>query len=300
MPSLLASFLSGISPEALTIMVMVGCALIAFFTGVMRQLAGMLALAIGCIVGWYLFNYGGDLPWVSELDGRYLFAMSTGCGAVTFLALRVLVQWVFSFAVIAAFFGKFFGKSEGRGILGSIISLVPSSFLVMVSAVVLKLGGNIDSIEKTQEAVMAHEGTEATQESWISKAATWVKESNFSSLIASVEPADIDLVEKLGRILLLTQDSEAYQLMEKDPAMKKLLFHDDVLHYARGAQDREILQFDRASDLLKDEELRKLAANEEVAVLLTDVDLDKLEHSLLYQAPSKGEPVVRKARQETF
>jgi len=284
----ITDFFSSVSPEMAAVSVVVIVAFLAFFWGVIRQLAGMVVLAIGCFVGWIVFTQGQSFYWMQEFSGRYLFGIAVLCGGATFLLLRVLTHWFFSIGGVFSFFSSIFGKSAGKGLIGALISIIPSSFLVLVSASVLRLGGTIDGLDHTANAIFAREGAPSAQQSILRTASRWIDKSRLSELVDRVDPIGIDEVEKLGRILLLTQDARAWSQFSADPAASYLLGHPKVLQLARSAKSRHLLESKNKVAFFQDDELRALASDPEIRTILADVEIDPLLLSALYQQDADG------------
>ena len=280
---MLDDFFSNVSPEMAGIGLAVVIAGLAFFTGVIRQIAGMVALAIGCFAGWWVFANGQNFYWMQEFTGRYLFGVAVIAGGATYLLLRVLVQWFFSFAGVFGFFSKIFGKSAGKGVLGAVLSLVPSSFLVLVSAAVMKVGGSIDRLDATSGAIFAQEGSASPGQSLLHRASEWIEGSRLNEVLEEVDPICVDEIETLGRLVLLTQDAGAWASLQNDADAQRILYHPSVVSFARSAQSRGLLESKNKAAYFQDEELRALVADEEVHGLLHDVDIDAIIENALYE-----------------
>jgi|GEM_PF-3209133 len=303
MPIVVANFFDSVTPEQAAIGVAVIVAVLAFVWGVIRQIAGMVALAAGCVVGWIVFTQGPDFYWMKELTARYHLGVSVISGGAIFLLLRVLTNWFFSFGSVFNFFSKIFGKSGGKGIVGAIVSLVPTSFLVLVSGLVLRLGGAVDGLDATNLAIHQTEGTDRPEATLLNRASRWIENSWFNELIDKVDPIAAPEIEKLGRMLLLTQDAQAWQMIRTDPTAMAVLNHPDVLAFARDQHARDLLTSKNRAVFFSDPRLRELSENPEIRPLLAEVSIDALIGNTLYGsvegAPDDQSP-VRRAYQNPY
>ena len=85
------------------------CAILAFFRGVLRQILGMICLLIGAASGFYIFkSYGEHLaPHFGETSARTVLMVSILGGLVIYGLLRLLVNMLLGTALFVAFAGLF-------------------------------------------------------------------------------------------------------------------------------------------------------------------------------------------------
>ena len=239
-------------------------------------------------VGWFVFTRGSDFYWMRELDGRYLFWSSVIAGVASFLLLRVLTHWVLGFSGLFSCVSRIFGRSEGKGIVGLVVSFFPAVFLLTVFFQVLRLAGAVEGLDGMGTAVLARPGAPPLEPSLIQKGVRWVTESDWSDWLRSVDPIGIAEGEKLGKILLVSQDAKAWRYFEDDSACRELLKNIKFRDLLWNVQKGEIITKKNQFYVFQNKKLMSVARDPEVRLLLEKIEVDKLIDSALYEKPKSG------------
>lgn len=289
-----------VSPGQVAVGVFLLLGVWGFVWGVVRQLAGMLVLALGCGVGWFVFTRGKEFIWMQELDDRYLFWISVIAAITVFFFLRVVVHWVFGFGSLFSFVSRIFGKSQGKGLIGAVVSILPAAFLIVVVALVFRLAGVIEGLEETRAAVFAPEGSFPREQSFFQGASAWVANGPWKEWLEQHDPLDIGALEKLGKILLVSHDRAALRALEKDPVCRQVLVDPRVRNMIRniGAE----LGKPAAGSLLPVslEDMLVIVRDPAHKALLGEIDVDRLVREALYEPSRELEGAERRSFQASY
>lgn len=292
--------LGSVSPGQVALVVFLVLAVWGFVWGVVRQLAGMLVLAVGCGVGWLVFVRGGQLAWMREFDDRYLFWISVIAGVTVFCFLRVVVHWIFGLGGLLAFVSGIFGKSRGKGPVGALISLLPAAFLLLVVFSVFRLAGVFEGLDETRAAVFAPAGSPPPEPSLLRRVSGWMVEVPWRDWLERHDPLDLHAMEKLGKLLLVSYDGSARRVLERDPSCRELLADPRVHTLVREIAARGMYPDDGKLLPVSREEMRDIIGDPSVRALLGQMDVDGLVQQALYEQSGNEARAVRRSFRASY
>lgn len=254
----------------------------AFSRGVMKQLMGMVCLAVGVAVAWFCFRHRVQVfgPSSTGMGTDRLLLFSAGIGLLGYGVARVLVHMLGAVGLVSLA-----GLAGWRGMA---LSLIPSGFLLWVGAMALRLIGNLYGLE-TASAV-AREGTRI--ESSFGKVVEGIRRgfdhSMFGNLMANVDPFSIRPTTNLARLLIIWPDQRIWPRMMENPRIRRIYSDPKLQALGQHHKVRECIEKKDFTGLMQLPEVEQTAAHPDLKPLLSDVELEDAMDTVLYgRAPNK-------------
>ncbi len=276
-------------------------AILAFFRGVFKQLLGMLCLLCGAAIGFFVFKEHDSAlsPVLGDSSPRTVLIASVMAGLVVYGILRLLMNLLVGTALFAALAGLL-GKGGGVGFAGAIASIIPSSVMIWVTAMIARLTGAIGDFEQTQDFVRAGEGAAQKQAPWVARLGESIDSGALGKFFSTTDPIASTAHRNLAYALLLYEDQEAWARLAgdgrtfgivKSPQIHGLLARDDI---------REMIANGQYDALLNSEVVAAASKNPSFHDLLEEIDFRPIVEDALFEpAPEdipKARPVRRRGR----
>jgi len=272
-----------VSFTTLALMLFAIIAGIAFVRGVLRLIFGTIALGIGAVAAYYVYLNAPD--YIESPRGILIAAITSGL--VTYIAARYLI--------INVLLRPFIGDKKGSvGKVGALVSLIPTTVLVLVLASGFRLTGTVMEMEQLGNTVTAENGEEV-ENGWL---AHWRQAMDNDRLARFLEKVD-PFVEKgraaLVNLLISGRDKDASRELvayDKDtekivdsPAMKKLQSDPEI---------RELVESGEYVQLLQHPKVRRAVRESDLGEHLKSIDIPGSLEKALYSEKSDSRPKVRK------
>ena len=254
----------------------------AFARGVVKQLVGMVSLAVGVSVAWFCFRHRIQVfgPTATNMGTDRLLLFSAGIGLMGYGVARVAVHMLGAIGLISLA-----GMAGWRGMA---LSILPSGFLLWVSAMALRLIGNLYGLE-TASAV-AREGTriENTFGDFAQGIRKSIDHSMFGTLLSTVDPFSMRPTTNLARLLIVWPDQRVWPLMLQYPKIKKVYSERKMLELGQNPKVQKCIESKDFTGLMQLPEVEQAAAHPDLKVLLSDAELEDAMDTVLYgRAPNK-------------
>ena len=254
----------------------------AFSRGVMKQLLGMVCLGVGVSVAWFCFRHRVQVfgPNSTAMGTDRLLAFSAGIGLMAYGVSRVVVHMLGAIGLISLA-----GMAGWRGMM---FSLVPSGFMLWVSAMALRLIGNLYGLE-TASAV-AREGTriESSFGEVVQSIRKALDHSSVGSLIANVDPFSMRPTTNLARLLIVWPDQRVWHQMILNPKINRVYADKKMLELGQNPKVQKCINSKDFTGLMQLPEVEAAAAHPDLKPLLSDVELEDAMDTVLYgRAPNR-------------
>jgi len=255
---------------------------LAFANGVMKQVVNMLCVAAGVGVAWYCFRHRGDVYGASaaSMGTDRLVGFSAVAGLIAYGVCRVALGILSSFGILS-FFG---GMSGWKGMA---FSIIPSGFLLWVSAMALRLVGNLYGMEGV--ASVGREGAriQHTFGSLVNDARRMMEKSSIGSLVSNLDPFEMRPTANLARLLIVWPDKRLWPALASNPKTGKVYAHPKVAELGYNAAVRGAIEKKDFAGLMQMKEVEAVASYPDLYPLLSDVALEDAMDQIIYgRAPN--------------
>lgn len=255
---------------------------LAFSNGVLKQLLNMICVAVGVSVAWYCFKHRADVYGSSaaSMGTDRLVGFSAVAGVIAYAICRVLVQVLSMFGI----FGILGGLSGWRGMA---LSVIPSSFLLWVSAMALRLVGNLYGMEGV--ASVGREGTriQNTFGDWVNQARRMIEQSSIGGVVTNLDPFSMRPTANLARLLIVWPDKKLWPQLAANAKTGKIYAHPKVGELGRDTKVRAAIEKKDFAGLMQMKEVEAVAAYPDLNPLLSDVGLEDAMDLIIYgRAPN--------------
>jgi len=253
-------------------------AFLAFFKGVLKQFLSLLSAAAGLFAGWWGFREAPEMMngAINSLSPNWLYGISAACGGAIFMVMRVMGNWVIEAFGFVNGITRLFGRRRGFGMTGSLLSLIPSSFLVLGASSALKFGGDVSRIDRTEKLLAGDKAAYTQQENPLAIFAEKLDQSAIGSLLNKSGQTQRDAEVKLVEILLLSHEPSVWQKLNNDPSFHEIVEHETMSNLLNNSSIRDASRRGNHAYLLNQKRIRRAAADKSISLLLSRVSLDKI------------------------
>ncbi len=254
---------------------------LAFSRGVVRQLVGMFTLAASVGVSWYVFRHRMEI-FGSSATGmstdRLLF-LSAAAGLLTYLLCKAGVYLMTAFGFINLLGGL-------NGWKGVLLSALPSSFLMWVATMALRLLGSIDGMESAAE--VAKRGVDVqTQARSIWTSLSQKLDNSFLGAVAQkFDPYDLKATANLSRLLILWPEGTMWErLAAQNPKTAVALNHPRIVELGSDPNVRKLIERQDFAGLMQLKQVEEAARHPDLEPVLGGLDLEAAMDAIVYQRP---------------
>lgn len=255
---------------------------LAFSRGVIRQLVGMFTLAISVGVAWFVFRHRADIFGAAAggMSTDRLLVLSVMAGVLTYFLCKGAVYLLSAFGLLNLVSGL-------AGWRGMILSAVPSSFLLWVASMALRLLGSLDSLESAAEIVKKNGKVQSQAQSLLASLSQRMDSSFLGSIAQKFDPYDIKSTANLARLLILWPEGSMWQrLAAQDPKTAQALNHPRIIELGHDAEVRKAIERQDFAGLMQMKKVEEAAQHPDLAEILGGLALDQAMDSVVYQRPS--------------
>ena len=253
---------------------------LAFAKGVIRQLFGMLSLGLALLVAFYVFRNRGEVFGATGagMSTDRLMLFSAGAGLLTYLLCKGIVHLLAAFGLLNLLGGL-------AGWKGLMLSIIPSGFLLWASSTVLRLTGNVYSVEGTAEARRDGAKDESLT-SWLHQFSQQVDRSTLGSLAEKLDPFDVRATANLSRLLILWPDGTVWRrLANRDAKTAQMLNHPKLVALGKDAKVRQAIDRQDFAGLMQLPQVENTAADPQLAPFLKGLALEEAMDAIVYKTP---------------
>ncbi len=209
-----------------------------------------------------------------------LVGFSAVAGLIAYALCRVALGVLSTFGIL-----KIFGSMSGWK--GMAFSIIPSGFLLWVSAMALRLVGNLYGMEGV--ASVGREGAriQSTFGSLVNDARRMMEKSSIGSLITNLDPFEMRPTANLARLLIVWPDQRLWPALASNPKTGKVYAHPKVAELGFNAAVRGAIEKKDFAGLIQMKEVETVAGYPDLHPLLSDVALEDAMDQIIYgRAPN--------------
>lgn len=254
---------------------------LAFSRGVVRQLVGMCTLAVSVGVAWYVFRHRLQIfgPSASSMSTDRLLLLSAATGLLTYFLCKVGVYMLSAFGLINLLSGL-------NGWKGVMLSALPSSFLLWVASMALRLLGSIDGMESAAEVAKKGVEIRSQAQSFWSSLSQRMDNSFLGALAQKFDPYDLKATANLSRLLILWPEGSMWQrLAAQSPRTAAALNHPRIVELGSDPNVRKLIEKQDFAGLMQLRQVEEAARHPDLEPVLSGLDLETAMDSIVYQRP---------------
>ena len=254
---------------------------LAFSRGVVRQLVGMCTLAISVGVSWYVFRHRMEIfgPSASGMSTDRLLFLSAAAGLLTYFLCKAGVYLLTAFGFINLLGGL-------NGWKGVLLSALPSSFLMWVATMALRLLGSIDGMESAAEVAKKGVDIQTQAQSIWTSLSQRMDNSFLGALAQKFDPYDLKATANLSRLLILWPEGSMWQrLAAQSPKTANALNHPRIVELGSDLTVRKLIEKQDFAGLMQLKQVEEAARHPDLEPVLSGLDLEAAMDSIVYQRP---------------
>lgn len=254
---------------------------LAFSRGVVRQLVGMCTLAISVGVAWYVFRHRMEIfgASASGMSTDRLLFLSAAAGLLTYFLCKAGVYLLTAFGFINLLGGL-------NGWKGVLLSALPSSFLMWVATMALRLLGSIDGMESAAEVAKKGVDIQSQAQSIWTSLSQRLDNSFIGALAQKFDPYDLKATANLSRLLILWPEGTMWQrLAAQSPKTAAALNHPRIVELGGDPNVRKLIERQDFAGLMQLKQVEEAARHPDLEPVLSGLDLEAAMDAIVYQRP---------------
>lgn len=254
---------------------------LAFLRGVVRQLVGMCTLAISVGVSWYVFRHRMEIFGSSAagMSTDRLLLFSAAAGLLTYFLCKAGVYMLTAFGFINLLGGL-------NGWKGMLLSALPSSFLMWLAAMALRLLGSIERMESAAEVAKKGVDIQTQAQSIWTSLSQRLDDSFVGALAQMFDPYDLKALANLSRLLILWPEGTMWQrLAAQSPKTAAALNHPRIVELGNDLSVRQLIDEQDFVGLMQLKRVEEVARHPDLEPMLSGLDLEAAMDSIVYQRP---------------
>ncbi len=254
---------------------------LAFARGVVRQLMGMCTLAISVGVGWYVFRHRVEIFGTSgsTMSTDRLLFLSAAAGLLTYFLCKVGVYMLSAFGLINILGGL-------NGWKGVLLSTIPSSFLLWVGSMGLRLIGSIEGMESAAEVAKKGVEIKSQAQSFWASLSQKMDNSILGSVAKKFDPYDLKATANLSRLLILWPEGSMWQqLAAQSPRTAVALNHPRIVDLGSDPNVRRLIDRQDFAGLMQLRAVEEAARHPDLEPILSGLELEQAMDTIVYQRP---------------
>ncbi len=270
---------------------MVGCgtaALIAFLAGLafthgaLKQLMGMLSLAVGTAVGMYVFRHRLEVFGSSAagLGTDRLLMFSAIAGLLGYGLCKLAIHLLAAFGILSLAGGII-------GWRGAMVSLIPSGFLLWSTTTILRLIGNLYGMETASAVAREGAKVEHTFGALANQARRAIDRSALGNFVSSLDPFAMRPTANLARLLIVWPEQRLWSQLSTNPKTAAIFSHPQVRVLGHDPDVRQCIDRKDYAGLLQLKQVEIAARYPDLAAKLNDPALEEAMDTIVYGRPGK-------------
>jgi len=252
---------------------------LAFSRGVVRQLVGMFTLAVSVGVSWYVFRHRLEIfgPSASGMSTDRLLMLSAAAGLLTYFLCKAGVYLL----TALGFLNVLGGLNGWKGVL---LSALPSTFLMWVATMALRLLGSLDGMESAAEVAKKGVDIQSQAQSIWTSLNERLDNSVIGTVVQKFDPYDLKATANLSRLLILWPEGTIWQrLADQNPATARALNHARLLALGSDPMVRKLIERQDFAGLMQLQQVEETAQHPDLEPVLSGLDLDAAMDAIVYQ-----------------
>ncbi|MFO1484787.1 MAG: hypothetical protein U1F71_15600 [Verrucomicrobiaceae bacterium] len=251
----------------------------AFVRGVMKQITGVLALAVSVGAAYYVFRHRVLLFGASAMSTDHLLMLCAAAGLLTYFLCKGGLYLLAGFG-----FMKLTGGVDGWK--GMFMSFLPSGMLLWIATMVLRLVGNLEGMESAAEVVKKGGAIESQAKSWLHSLSQRMDGTPIGKLATRLDPYDLKATANLARLLILWPEGSMWQrLAAQSPTTAQALNHPRIVELGYDPDVRKAIEHQDFAGLMQMKKVEEAANHPDLAPLLSGLALEQAMDSIVYQRP---------------
>lgn len=251
---------------------------LAFSRGVLQQLLSMVSLIIAIAVAWFVFTnrtdvFGSIGP---QVQTERLMLFSAGAGLLAYILCQVGVKMLAAMGILRLVGGL-------AGWKGLIISAVPSTFLLWIASMGLRLIGDVYGMESAAAVAKQGSKVQAQVASVWDRLSKQMDRSTFGSIAAKVDPFDMRATANLARLLILWPDGTVWQKLAQNPKTNKALNHERIKNLGQDPKVRACIDRKDFAGLIQLPQVEAAAGHPDLNPVLSGLALEDAMDAIIYK-----------------
>ncbi|MCB1275163.1 hypothetical protein [Prosthecobacter sp.] len=252
---------------------------IAFVRGVMKQIMGVLTLAVSVGAAFYVFRHRVQFFGAANMNTDHLLLLCAAAGLLTYFVLKGGLYLLAGFG-----FMKLAGGMDGWK--GMLMSFVPSGALLWILTLVLRLLGNLEGMESAAEVMKKGGALESQAKSIWHSLSQRMDGTPIGKLATSLDPYDIKATANLARLLILWPEGSMWQhLAAQSPSTAQALNHSRIVELGYDPGVRKAIENRDFAGLMQMKKVEEAANHPDLAPVLSGLALEQAMDSVVYQRP---------------
>jgi len=254
---------------------------LAFSRGVVKQLMGMVTLAVSVGVGWYVFRHRVEIFGTSGMSmstDRLLF-LSAAAGLLTYFLCKAGVYLLATFGLL-----KMLGGLDGwKGVM---LSMLPSSFLLWIGTMGLRLIGSIYGMESAAAVTKKGTDLESQAKSFWYSLSQRMDHSPIGSIAEKLDPYNLKATANLARLLILWPEGSMWQrLAAQSQKTADALNHPRIVELGNDPEVRKAIEKQDFAGLMQMRKVEAAANHPDLEPVLSGLALEQAMDSVVYGRP---------------
>lgn len=252
---------------------------IAFVKGVMQQIMRVVTLGLSVGAGYYVFRHRVQFFGASGISTDHLLVLCVAAGLLTYFLCKGGLYLLAGFGFL-----RLAGGMDGWK--GMIMSLLPSSALLWISALVLRLLGNLEGMESAAEVMRKGGALQSQAKSFLHSLSQRMDGTPIGKLATKLDPYDIKATANLARLLILWPEGSMWQrLAAQSPSTAQALNHPLIVALGYDPDVRKAIDNQDFAGLMQMKKVEAAANHPDLAPVLSTLALEQAMDSVVYQHP---------------
>lgn len=238
----------------------------------------MVSLIIAIAVAWFVFTnrtdvFGSVGP---QVQTERLMLFSAGAGLLAYILCQVGVKMLAAMGILRLVGGL-------AGWKGLIISAVPSTFLLWIASMGLRLIGDVYGMESAAAVAKQGSKVQAQVASVWDRLSKQMDRSTFGSIAAKVDPFDMRATANLARLLILWPDGTVWQKLAQNPKTNKALNHERIKNLGQDPKVRACIDRKDFAGLIQLPQVEAAAGHPDLNPVLSGLALEDAMDAIIYK-----------------
>jgi hypothetical protein len=249
---------------------------LAFTRGAMRQVLGMIALAVGTGVGLYVFRHRVDVFGGSAagMGTDRLLMFSALSGLISYALAKVVIQMLATAGIVQLV--------AIIGWRGALTSVIPTGFLVWVMSLLLRLIGNIYGLETASKVARTGASVEHSLGSATNTLRQAIDRSFLGRFVTELDPLAVRPTANLSRLLIIWPEKRLWPQLAANPKTAAVFAHPKLRDLGHDAAVRQCIDKKDYAGLMQLPQVENAASYPDLEPKLSDPALEEAMDAIIY------------------
>jgi hypothetical protein len=167
-----------------------------------------------------------------------------------------------------------------------LLSALPSSFLLWVASMALRLLGSLDGMESAAEVARKGVDIQTQARSFWTSLSQRMDNSMLGSVVKKLDPYDLKATANLSRLLILWPEPNVWQrIAMQGPEIANMMNHPRVIELGDDPAVRKLISARDFAGLMQLRKVEEAASHPDIEPVLSGLDLEQAMDTLIYQRP---------------